>query len=307
MEEVSNMSELYSAEWIEGVADAMVVHPAFVEKDYYAVRILQQLSTFECLGHRLVFTGGTSLSKGYGLIERFSEDLDFEIADSARLSRSARRTIRHAFAEAVQSISDISIINQYAEDEGRKHTILISYPRLYPLTAGLREHLKLELFFAPGPICTEERLVRSFLAEYSQAPHADVAVLCNHPLHIMADKFNAITWRIGAAENGQKFDYTLMRHLHDLCAIHARYGDAAAFSELVWEYYRTKDIRRLRDMSFVEAMNQTRAKLTTDATYKQGYEQFVDSMSYAADENRISYEKAYQCYLTLCGVIVEHA
>jgi predicted nucleotidyltransferase component of viral defense system len=33
---------------------------------------------------RLVFSGGTSLSKGFGLIQRFSEDLDFSRIESEK-------------------------------------------------------------------------------------------------------------------------------------------------------------------------------------------------------------------------------
>ena len=52
--------------------------PAFIEKDWYAVQLLKVISEFKNdRGVNLVFSGGTSLSKGFGLIKRFSEDLDF--------------------------------------------------------------------------------------------------------------------------------------------------------------------------------------------------------------------------------------
>ena len=47
---------------------------AIIEKDYYvteALRIIEQEA-----GGKVIFKGGTSLSKGWGLIERFSEDID---------------------------------------------------------------------------------------------------------------------------------------------------------------------------------------------------------------------------------------
>ena len=45
-----------------------------IEKDYYVTLILKKLSSIE---YPVVFKGGTSLSKAYGLINRFSEDTDF--------------------------------------------------------------------------------------------------------------------------------------------------------------------------------------------------------------------------------------
>ncbi len=46
-----------------------------VEKDWWVVHTLQAIFSMECAAH-LVFKGGTSLSKGWKLIERFSEDID---------------------------------------------------------------------------------------------------------------------------------------------------------------------------------------------------------------------------------------
>lgn len=52
--------------------------PEFVEKDYWICQILQNLSRHQ-LSDRIVWKGGTSLSKGYGLIKRFSSDVDFAV------------------------------------------------------------------------------------------------------------------------------------------------------------------------------------------------------------------------------------
>lgn len=50
--------------------------PAIVEKDFWVCWILKNIFTSQKLKHHLVFKGGTSLSKVYKLIERFSEDVD---------------------------------------------------------------------------------------------------------------------------------------------------------------------------------------------------------------------------------------
>ena len=54
---------------------------AIIEKDYYvteALRIIEQAA-----GHQVIFKGGTSLSKGWGLIQRFSEDIDIFLDPTA--------------------------------------------------------------------------------------------------------------------------------------------------------------------------------------------------------------------------------
>jgi len=50
--------------------------PAIVEKDFWVVWMLDYLFSRSPWRRRLAFKGGTSLSKAYGLISRFSEDID---------------------------------------------------------------------------------------------------------------------------------------------------------------------------------------------------------------------------------------
>src|SRR5580698_8874366 len=51
-----------------------------IEKDFWVCWTLDALfNGLESGGPRLLFKGGTSLSKGYGLIERFSEDIDITV------------------------------------------------------------------------------------------------------------------------------------------------------------------------------------------------------------------------------------
>jgi hypothetical protein len=58
------------------VAAARRLAPGLVEKDYWVTHTLWSLQR---MGLEIWFKGGTSLSKGFGLIERFSEDLDLQI------------------------------------------------------------------------------------------------------------------------------------------------------------------------------------------------------------------------------------
>jgi hypothetical protein len=50
-----------------------------IEKDYWVVWVLERLFSLDKLKPHLTFKGGTSLSKIYGLIDRFSEDIDLSI------------------------------------------------------------------------------------------------------------------------------------------------------------------------------------------------------------------------------------
>jgi predicted nucleotidyltransferase component of viral defense system len=291
------MNVSYNKEIVDYIANEMVVNHSYIEKDYFAVKVIEKLADFNCENHQIIFSGGTSLSKGYGLIQRFSEDLDFEVDDAQGLTQGQRRNIRHAFIDVISQIADIEIVENYAENGGRKQTLSIKYPHIYPIPGNLRDNLKVELFFEPLKLTTQERIINSFIADFSNENKENAKILCNHPFNILADKFNALTWRV---YNGQdNFDYTNMRHLHDLYAINQRFDDPEEFKKRVLENFEKKDKQRVHDKEFLDLLQETNKRLLMDEVYKKGYEKFVDSMSYAPDEQRISYEDALGCYQKL--------
>jgi predicted nucleotidyltransferase component of viral defense system len=60
------------------VAEDQGLSPEAVEKDWWLTLTLDLVFSMDC-GKSLVFKGGTSLSKGWGLIQRFSEDIDLAL------------------------------------------------------------------------------------------------------------------------------------------------------------------------------------------------------------------------------------
>lgn len=60
----------------EQTAAAQGLAVASVEKDFWVTLTLRELFAIPELAERLTFKGGTSLSKAWGLIDRFSEDID---------------------------------------------------------------------------------------------------------------------------------------------------------------------------------------------------------------------------------------
>ena len=60
----------------EAAAQRMALAPAVVEKDFWVCYTLDHLFHRSGFAESMVFKGGTSLSKAFGLIERFSEDID---------------------------------------------------------------------------------------------------------------------------------------------------------------------------------------------------------------------------------------
>lgn len=64
------------------VADQRRIDPMLAEKDCWIMHCLWRL---QALGFRFELKGGTSLSKGFGVIHRFSEDIDIRIESPTEL------------------------------------------------------------------------------------------------------------------------------------------------------------------------------------------------------------------------------
>lgn len=82
----------------EAAAQRMALAPAVVEKDFWVCYTLDHLFHRSGFAESMVFKGGTSLSKAFGLIERFSEDidliLDWRLWATARTNRGSRAATR---------------------------------------------------------------------------------------------------------------------------------------------------------------------------------------------------------------------
>src|SRR5688572_18591081 len=70
-------------ELFETLGGEKKIDPGIVEKDYWVMHCLWGLQ--QC-GFRFEMKGGTSLSKGWGCIDRFSEDIDIRFEPPAGLN-----------------------------------------------------------------------------------------------------------------------------------------------------------------------------------------------------------------------------
>ena len=86
---------------MEQVAGALATDEGLVEKDWHVVRALAVIAAVEHGEAAPAFAGGTSLSKGWELIKRFSEDIDFKVGEPTTSSASRARRERTAYRERV--------------------------------------------------------------------------------------------------------------------------------------------------------------------------------------------------------------
>jgi hypothetical protein len=134
---------------VEDVASRLDADAGLVEKDWHVVRAIGVLAAFDHGEVRPVFSGGTSLSKGWGLIKRFSEDIDFKVSVPAASSRSKERNLRRGYRERILSALQVAGFELSGEvlkaDEDRFFSADFAYPSDFGAGQGLRPHLRVEM------------------------------------------------------------------------------------------------------------------------------------------------------------------
>jgi predicted nucleotidyltransferase component of viral defense system len=75
--------------------------PVLVEKDWYVVRALAAIRATDVRPFRLVFSGGTALSRAHRLIRRMSEDIDLKMVSNEPRSRAELREPREVVTNAL--------------------------------------------------------------------------------------------------------------------------------------------------------------------------------------------------------------
>lgn len=142
-----------------------------IEKDYYVTMILKLLAEKSEL---CVFKGGTSLSKCFHAIERFSEDID--ITFSEHIGESRRKKLKYNILKAISEELHMPITNwDKIESDKDYNYYLFSYePIAGYQTDSIRPEVKLETALVSYAFPTEIKPVESLLVEFLKKENADI-------------------------------------------------------------------------------------------------------------------------------------
>ncbi|GHA81346.1 nucleotidyl transferase AbiEii/AbiGii toxin family protein [Pontibacter akesuensis] len=92
---------------ITATAEALQIRDVYVEKDYWVTLVLYRLAHSPYVG-QAIFKGGTSLSKAYNLVERFSEDIDLAInAPESMSNNQVMQLIRKISKEITRDMAEV--------------------------------------------------------------------------------------------------------------------------------------------------------------------------------------------------------
>ena len=202
-------------------ADALgIPEPSFVEKDYWVVELLRSVTRplelepidGRSCSARALFKGGTSLSKVFGIIERFSEDLDILIVheglgESARENRVLRPICERARIDLGLSDDDTEVTER---STGVKRNVAFRYPQRLP-SASISPTARLEMGIRGGTLPgVVHGTVRSYIAQYVASAGVDadfeellpVEVEAIAPVRTLAEKVALLHHAGTAALNG---------------------------------------------------------------------------------------------------------
>ncbi len=147
-----------------------------VEKDYYVTRALRTLS--ENIGGQFLFKGGTSLSKAWQLIERFSEDIDllFQTEQNGKPIGKNERHRRFKAAEGIVAdtygFTPFTPHGQLNSETGMHRESFFAYPTSVTPTGPVSDKIKLEMNCRGGREPHQIRPVQSFVAEFAASQNA---------------------------------------------------------------------------------------------------------------------------------------
>ena len=182
--------------------------PVIIEKDFWVCWTLKELFGLPEIGEHLIFKGGTSLSKVYRVIERFSEDIDVSIdrgflgfsganepeagasnKEKQRRIEALRTACQHKIAGQLLPALESAIKAKVRADEKwalrpdaddpDQQTLLFDYPTSFPSDAAgyIRRVVKIEMGARADHWPSETKAITPYVAE--QFPQGFKAGTCS--------------------------------------------------------------------------------------------------------------------------------
>lgn len=261
--------------------------PQQVEKDYWLMHCLYGLT--RC-GIDFDMKGGTSLSKGYGIIERFSEDIYLRVTPPADLpiktgqTRPGHVAKRQAFFDQLQGqiqipgIEAVQVDPDFADEYMRHVGLRLIYPTVFEAMPSLKRGILLEIGFDD----TEPNLPRTISSwAFDQAEAAGllpgvelmdnraVEIRCYHPGFTFVEKLQAVSTKYRLERSGTGMPKNFLRHYYDLYALLAA-PEVQAF--IGTERYHLRKQERFRTQDNLD-IRTNEAFWLRDAAVFDAYEQ----------------------------------
>lgn len=219
------------ADLLAVVSREQAIDPGLVEKDYW---IMHALWGLQQLGFTFELKGGTSLSKGHGIIHRFSEDIDILIHPEGNLptgrnhNKPAHIDARRAFYDglppelAIPGFQGAERDRAFDDERMRSAGIRLHYPSSFALPDGVKAGILLEAGFdqvAPNRPCVVgswayDKATSSGLKGLTDNRAIDVP--CYEPGYTLVEKLQTISTKFRKHLADGTMPQNFLRHYYDV-------------------------------------------------------------------------------------------
>ena len=215
---------------LAGAAERFGMPVLAIEKDYWVTRALRGMASSHPGG--FIFKGGTSLTKGWRIGRRFSEDIDILVIERPESdSVNGRERILKAICDTAGEACGTAA-ERLLGGKGEHRTATVVYDAHFAGDGSLLDHVLLELGYAGGPTPTEVRSLTPLVADALADAGVDVFVHpdlrpfdvpCLHPGRTLIEKIMIVNSKIGPATTREELVVERMaRHFYD---VHELLGD----------------------------------------------------------------------------------
>lgn len=263
---------------VEQVSNEIGRTPVVVEKDYYVTLILKLLS--EKLNN-CVFKGGTSLSKGFHAIDRFSEDID--ITFSEHIGETRRKKLKNIVLKGIGEELGMPIINWEHTQSDRDYN---AYQFAYESVFGMKDdrmpqYVKLETALGSYSFPTQVVEIGNYIGDY----------FIEKGREDLAEKFllSRFSMKLQALER------TYIDKIFALCDYYLQ-GKAKRYSRHLYDIYKLTPMIKVND-SFLELVGEIRehrAKMSICPSAKENVDvsaivmEFCDNAFFQEDYQTIT-------------------
>lgn len=225
---------------VRTLATEMGILETLVEKDYWIMHVLHSL---KAEGFVFELKGGTSLSKGFKIIDRFSEDIDLHISPPDRFTKETGIKVnenpkatkknqnenRKDFFDwlaaniKIEGIIEITRDTDFDDKNYRSGGIRLKYKTFFDPIEGIKEGVLLEAGFAkvtPNSSIDISSWMydRAIQANLKITDNRALEIACYHPGYTFVEKLQTIVtkYRLEQAKGEDQLKVNFMRQYYDV-------------------------------------------------------------------------------------------
>ncbi|MCK2097635.1 nucleotidyl transferase AbiEii/AbiGii toxin family protein [Thauera aromatica] len=269
-----------------------------IEKDYW---LMHGLWALQQQGWQFQLKGGTSLSKGFGIIQRFSEDIDLRIEPPAgqevktgkNQDKPAHIESRRQYfdwlaaemgARALPGFESVERDTEYDDPKYRDAGIRLHYPVRTDYLPGIKEGILLEVGFddtAPNTPCliSAWALDAALASPVQVIDNRAVEVPCYSPAYTFVEKLQTVSTKFrlqqaaASVDPAAPFPKNFLRHYYDLYCLLAHPEVLAFIGTPAYEVRKQQRFRAGDELDIARNPAFTLSEPTVRERYQRKYEE----------------------------------